>query len=198
MSIREAVRDALAKHPEGLSAVDLLPKVPEALTPQQIAVAVCELTKAGALLRDGQRGSYVYRLAPAGTRVRMHSLDGDEDEGDAPEPVAPPPTRAPTPPHPSAAPARGRARAKPEETGTRKRGAPRARRSSAGSLPVTVQSAHPVDGTRDATNAVDRDLQIAITEAGVLALRRGDACLYLDPAEVQRMTAFLHRTGAVA
>jgi hypothetical protein len=184
VSLAQQIRDALRGKRTALTCAELLPLCPEAQTSTQIAMAVHDLFKRGEIIREGERGTYRYRALPAGTTARTHIM-GDDD---SPETTS----------NPSEAPAEGISTREPEETGTRERGAPRKRRSSAGSLPVPVQSALPAGGTRDATNAVGRDLQLAITDAGVLALRRGDACLYLEPLEVQRMTAFLQRVGVPA
>jgi hypothetical protein len=69
--------------------------------------------------------------------------------------------------------------------------APRARRSTA-LLPVTGKAPSGRPG-HPAISQVEPDLQIALTDAGVLTLRRGEVMIYLSPEERARMDAFTAR-----
>lgn len=175
MSISQQIREVLAKAPEPLNIAQLLELCDEAQTTTDVAAACYAMTKAGTLERERPEGGpYQYRLASG-------SPPADPDAGDDPEPSEP---RAP------------RARKVPARmvNNVNVSGAvdKRAQQQIAGEVGRAVKRAR-VTIPSTATSPAVADLQIAITEAGILALRRGEVVMYLSSDEQARIEAFSQR-----
>lgn len=174
MSISQQIREVLAKAPEPLTISQLLDLCDEAQSTTDIAAACHSMFKSGKLQRERPEEGGHYRYSMASTAPA-------EPEVDDPEPDA---TEARA--------SRVTPSGKSNGSGPHRAAqAPRARRSTA-LLPVTGKAPPPRPGP-PATCPVEADLQIAITEAGILALRRGEIVLYLSPDEQARIEAFRGR-----
>lgn len=176
MSISQQIRAALAKTAEPMTTQELLDQCDEAQSTTDIAASCYAMHKAGTLTRERAEGSnrYQYRLA-AGARVDEVPND-DDDTLDASEARA----------------SRATSSRKPSGPGPQREAQTTRARRSVALLPVTGKAPPPRPGP-SATGLVEADLQIAITEAGVLALRRGELVLYLSPEEQARIEAFRGR-----
>lgn len=180
MSIAQQIRDALAAAIEPLTIGDLLPLCDEAENTTQIASACANLVEAGAIARH---------KPPEGGRFRYTIVAGAPSEPDDDPDVAPIPTDASEARASRVTPSR-----KPNGSGPGPGAQTPSRRRSV-ALPV-LGKAPPPRPRPSARVEVEADLQIAITEAGVLALRRGDQVMYLTPEERARMDAFTARFAA--
>lgn len=179
MSISQEIRTALVAAREPLAIGELLDRCKSAQSTTDIAAACYALYKAGAVTRerDETTGRYRYTIAQGGPAEEPPEDDSDQDASEA---------RASR-----VTPSRKSNGSGPQRAAQ----APRVRRSTA-LTPVTGKApsgrpAPPVSAS------VEPDLQIAITEAGVLALRRGEAVMYLSPDEQARIEAFARRFHAV-
>lgn len=176
MSLTQQIRDVLAVS-DALTAAELAERCSEAADTTQVAGACHAMVERGEITRHKppEGGRYRYTLA-AGAPAR------DDDE--------PPPKDASEARTSRVTPSR-----KSNGTGpARLAQARRARRSTA-LLPVTGKAPSARPGP-PATRPVEADLQIAITDQGVLALRRGDAVMFLSPEERARLDAFTARFTA--
>jgi hypothetical protein len=176
MSISQEIRAALLASDEPLDTAELLERCKSAQSTTDVAAACYAMHKSGAVTRERDETSnrYRYRINPGGP-----TEDPPENE-DASEARA---SRA-TPSRKS----NGSSPRTPAQQ-------PAARRSAA--LPLVPGKAPSALPTRAARVTVAADLQIAITEAGVLALRRGEAVMYLSPEEQARIEAFAGRFRTV-
>lgn len=177
MTISQQIREVLAKAPEPLNIAQLLELCDEAQTTTDVAAACYSMTKAGTLERERPEGGpYQYRLASG-------AAPADPEAGDKPDATEARASRV-TPSGKLSGPDRSAARRS------------RSPRHLTALTPVTGKAPPPRPGP-PATSPVEADLQIAITEAGILALRRGEVVLYLSPDEQARIEAFSGRFRAI-
>lgn len=180
MSISQEIRTALLAAREPLDISELLERCKSAQSTTDIAAACYALYKAGAVARerDETTGRYRYTIAEDGSAEEP--ADDEDNDTNASEARASRVT-----------PSRKSNGSGPQRAAQ----APRVRRSTA-LTPVTgkAPSGRPAP---PASASVEPDLQVAITEAGVLALRRGEAVMYLSPDEQARIEAFARRFRTV-